>query len=90
MTCDGTEAGGDRTVLSYHGGDASVCDADSDFGFLRPSLRVGHTDDVCVVGGLNVTHRACDGHVHFIHVGAVRWQSEWTTDKAINRQIQLN
>lgn len=64
------------TVLSYHLGDAAVSDADSDFGFLRLPLRVCHTDDVCVVGGLDVTHGPCDGHADFVHVGAAGWESE--------------
>ncbi|TNN42131.1 hypothetical protein EYF80_047710 [Liparis tanakae] len=34
-----------RTVGAHRGGDASVSDAESDFGFLRLALGVGHTDD---------------------------------------------
>jgi len=60
-----------RTVSAHHRGDASVSDAESDFGFLRLALGVGHTDDVCAVGGLNVAHGARDGHVDFVYVGAV-------------------
>lgn len=58
--------------MSHHFGDALVSDAHSDFGFLRLSLSVRHTDDVCAVGGLNIAHSPRDGHVDFVHVGAVR------------------
>lgn len=62
-TCGGGGSG-------YHLGDAAVSNADPDLGLLRPALSVGHTDDVCAVGGLDVARRAGDRHVDFIHTGA--------------------
>lgn len=58
--------------FTHHFGNATVSDADSDFGLLRLSLSIGHTDDVCVVGGLDITHGTCDCHVDFVHVSAVK------------------
>lgn len=79
--------------MSHRFGDALVSDADSDFGFLRLSLSVRHTDDVCAVGGLNIAHSPRDGHVDFAHVGAVRSGGErvklkntkMSIDRLINR-----
>lgn len=59
-------------LLSHHFGNALISNTNSDFSFLRLSLSICHTDDVCDISGLNVTHRPSDGHIHFMHVGAVR------------------
>lgn len=58
--------------LSYHFGNALISDANSNFGFLRLSLSICHTNDVCDISGLNITHSPCDNHIHFMHVGAAR------------------
>lgn len=42
--CEGTWPAGGGSVSSHHLGDASVCDADSDFGFLGLSLSSCHAD----------------------------------------------
>lgn len=56
---------------SHHVGDALVSDGDPDFGLLRRSVFIGHTDDLRVAGGLNVTNWASDGHADVGSVGAV-------------------
>lgn len=60
-------------LLPYQFGNALISDAHFYFGFLRLSLSICHTNNVWDISQLNVTHSPCDGHIHFMNIGTVRW-----------------